>query len=225
MSVSVGGFTEGSLSTAGTTVSISHAAAVDDTVILVMVSTRGASSTPTSGMNGTYAGAPLTLLGSKGTASEERVDILACELPVTGTHDLVLNWTNNAVAVVGIYNFKGAKLPLASSIQSESGSSGDPSVNITSATGDIVVDAISEDRSGSTSMAVGAGQTQKYNTEVLTSGYNMLACGSREAGAASVTMSWTVTNGLPWVHIAINVPAGSPHPRGNAAAISPYFMI
>lgn len=225
MSIVNDNFSFGYLTVAGTTLTVSHATAFDATLILLMLSTRGALNTPTTNVVASYNGIPLTCLGSITNSGEERAYLYACELPTSGTHNLVINWTNNAICTAGILTYKGAKLPLASSFQSGSGT-GDPSLTVASSTGDIVIDVLCKDRSIVTGLTVGAGQTQGYNFDILTSGYEMTGLMSSESGAASVVMSWASTPAVsPWVHLAFNVPAGSPSPRGNPVAISPYFMV
>jgi len=82
------------------------------------------------------------------------------------------------------------------------------SVTVTSAVGELVVDAVGGRNGGSTTLSVGAGQTSRSNfTDV--SAATVLAT-SDEAGAASVSMDWTITNSSGWLQIGVALkPAGA----------------
>jgi hypothetical protein len=76
------------------------------------------------------------------------------------------------------------------------GSSAAPSVVISAAVNDVVIDAVGVNNRGSTG-TVGAGQTQRYNFTTPSGGpmdQGILAIGSDEPGAASVTMNWSTSN-------------------------------
>lgn len=76
-----------------------------------------------------------------------------------------------------------------------SGSSSPATVNVTSASGELVTDAVISEI-GST-LTVGADQTQTYNAaDVSAASYN--AGASYENGGATVTMSWTQSTGDYW---------------------------
>ena len=77
------------------------------------------------------------------------------------------------------------------------GSSTVPSVVASSATNEVVVDAVTW---GSGSATVDASQTQRYN--VTDGGGQQDGAGSQEAGAASVTMSWTLSSSGVWCIVA-----------------------
>ena len=89
------------------------------------------------------------------------------------------------------------------------GTQSDPTVNVSSASGDLVVDAVSITDSA---INVGAGQTSRAEFDGLSGG--LWSGGiSEEAGAATVTMSWTragFTNNVDeWIigGISVNPPA------------------
>lgn len=74
------------------------------------------------------------------------------------------------------------------------GTTGAPTVNVSSAVGDLVIDCVTA-RNSNVDIAVGAGQTiaaAVAQTTNATAANNVEGASSREAGAASVTMSWTV---------------------------------
>jgi hypothetical protein len=72
-------------------------------------------------------------------------------------------------------------------------------VNVSSATGELVVDVVGVRATG-INLTVGAGQTQRYN-EADSGDY--LAGGSEEAGGATVTMSWSYTNSDSYGIVAV----------------------
>jgi hypothetical protein len=79
---------------------------------------------------------------------------------------------------------------------------------ISSAVGDIVIDVLSLSGNTGDSLTVGAGQTEFFN--LSNGGVNLFTGSSREAGAASVTMSWSWVNSRGWVSIGGSlVPAGT----------------
>ena len=92
-------------------------------------------------------------------------------------------------------------VPSGTPVGTFAGATGDsdtPSVNVTSATNELVVDAGAGDRS--MAAAPGAGQTERYDLEPR----RLHAWGSDEAGAASVTMSHTITT-KPWGLAAVSL--------------------
>ena len=107
------------------------------------------------------------------------------------------------------------------------------SVPVSSATGQLVVDTVGirQTPSGDATLTVGAGQTQRYNLASGTGGNdNVVGAGSEEAGAASVTMSWTAASSIgarPWAMVAAPLkPSGgcaTPEAIGPEAGESRYF--
>lgn len=74
-------------------------------------------------------------------------------------------------------------------------------VDVSSNVGDMVCD--SAVALGNDVITVGAGQTQRFDASPAFTGYG----GSTEAGAATVTMSWSIAASEPWNQQAINVTA------------------
>jgi hypothetical protein len=222
MAVAIDAQTNGT-GTANTTITVAHTTGIAAGIIVVLVATRGAAGTPTTGMTATYGAVSLDTIGTKtNTSSEEKIDIFAGEWPSIGANNLVLNWTSTASVQLAIFTLTGAAIPLASSFQSQNGNS-NLSITITSATNDLCFDVTCVDRSGSAEIT--CGQTQKLNQENLATGYEQVIGVSTKAGAASVNMTWANVNSRQNAYGGINVPAGFPRPRGNPAAISPYLMI
>ena len=116
--------------------------------------------------------------------------------PPTGTLAIVVNgasdiWTSTCISIIGAGT--------ATNGTSEKGTSTTPSATITSATGSLVIDFVGQTIStacGSNMQAPTAGQTQLIPTgtpcyEAVGNGITDVS--STKAGAASVTMSWTLT--------------------------------
>lgn len=94
-----------------------------------------------------------------------------------------------------------------------------PTVNVTSAAGEIVVDAAYEITDA---LTVGAGQTQRVN-QANTGDVTQLGM-SEAAGAASVTMDWThASTASAWEWVTISIPI-KPVGAGAAGSILPKLM-
>jgi titin len=100
----------------------------------------------------------------------------------------------NAKRVMGLHALAGAGTvgtPVGAATNSAS-----ISVNVASQAGSLVLDVLYGNNS-TTSYTAGAGQTEHWDTNTIKSLDNLRGCGSEEAGAPMVTMSWTsakVTN-------------------------------
>lgn len=76
-------------------------------------------------------------------------------------------------------------------------------VDVTSAAGEMVIDAVGDRADLGDTLAVGAGQTQQSNFIADISGVGIIA-GSDEAGAATTTMSWVASpSGQYWAMIGV----------------------
>jgi len=86
----------------------------------------------------------------------------------------------------------------------------DPGGTIASAAGDLVVDVIGTD-GGAFAPVAGAGQTLVATVESASGGFGRLTAASEEAGATSVTMSWSHTGtdrDWGWIGLNLNASAG-----------------
>ena len=113
--------------------------------------------------------------------------------PTAGSNNLVITW-NDIVDdyVVGIILCSGVNQSApTSSYNQNNGSSTTPSVTVTSAVNDLVIDGVYANQGTLT-----CGQTQIYN--MYQSWDNTIGGGSSKDGAASVVMSWTSAN-TSWV--------------------------
>ena len=136
----------------------------------------------------TYGGTPLTLVGENITNTSARISIYRLINPPSGTANVVVNFSANpdkgAVVSITTFNNVDQTTPLGT-FASAQGNSSSQTVNVSSATGELVYDVVAK---RSQSLTVGAGQTQRWN---LYSGWEMYGGGSTEPGAATTTMSWT----------------------------------
>ncbi|MCX6225143.1 MAG: hypothetical protein NTV01_10425, partial [Bacteroidia bacterium] len=171
----------------------------------------------------TYGTQTLSQLGIRlknASGSKPTVDIWYIAAPTVGTANVTVTWSGNVGAgVVGVSTYTNVNQtsPFGTAVTA-TGNSTAPSVTVTSATNDLVIDVIGEG-DNSNQMGVGANQTERWNREANFSGsstWDHTGGGSSEAGAASVTMSWTENVSIRWAIKAVPLnPASLP---GNPTA-------
>jgi hypothetical protein len=121
--------------------------------------------------------------------------------PLTGTQTFQLTFSGSVSYVLtGVTPYTGVHqtTPVGTSAESHTGGITTHSVNVTSAAGQLVVDTAA--LLTVVGVAPGAGQTQQWSVDNTSQGLYS----STEAGAASVTMSWSWTN--PEVIMLIGTP-------------------
>lgn len=155
----------------------------------------------------TYNGAALTSVGRVAGAGSFGgvVEIWRRIAPSTGANNIVANFSANTDIVGGGHSFTGADQTTPNgTFTSATGTSTAPSVSITSASDEIVIDGVLHTHStgGTPTLSVGAGQTQRWNA---TPSVWIVGGGSTEAGAGSVTMSWTASPSDPWAIAGVSV--------------------
>ena len=158
----------------------------------------------------TWGGSNMTLIGSvaKGAGAVYAYYIVA---PATASSDIVVDLTAPAIGAYVVTSYTGAHQSTApTGFASATGSSTTPSVDVTSVTDDLVLDAMDVDN---VITSVGAGQTAEY---LDTTGPSDRFGGSYEAGAATVTMSWTVSSAA-WCTLGFSLVAAA----GGASADPP----
>ena len=153
----------------------------------------------------TYNSVSLTHYVSKIQGGYDRTFIYYLADPATGANNVVITFNTNvsqySAGAMTVYN---AQTPLTNATVGAGTGTGDPSITVTSATGDMVFDVIGDQQKSAT-LGVGAGQTQRW----LNSGASRRDGGaSTEPGASSVTMSWTSNSGAGenWVQVGANIP-------------------
>jgi len=193
----------------GSTITVSHTTGSgSNRLMLVGISARRLSDPVgfpvVSGV--TYNGVPLSTVGTyqnlNASFSPSAIWIYSLVAPATGTYDVVVSFSTLPTtwgAVVGVMTFTGVdpNTPLGTFASARGTSSTTATVDVTSATNELVFDTVA----GNNAFTVGAGQTQRWNARYSTYEYG---AGSTEPGASTVTMSWTMASSY-WVIGAVSI--------------------
>jgi hypothetical protein len=137
----------------------------------------------------TFNGQALTLIGRQNDGDNAtRISMWYRINPASGSGTIQVNYAGSTgEKTMGATSWSNVdQVTPVGTFVSQSGSSGTASVTVTSAADEVVVDAVSAEAAGS--ITVHPSQTQRWNATVgdASGGH------SSEAGAASVTMSWTM---------------------------------
>jgi uncharacterized repeat protein (TIGR01451 family) len=206
----------GSNTTATITVSHTTASGTDRLMLVGISLNRATGTTYEQVTNVTYGGTGLTLVGARTntTLGEAVVFIWGLANPPAGTANVVVSFNTNATdgAVAGVATFTNVNQTIPyGPFFSSTGSSTSPSIVVSSAPGELVIDTVMLRTSnfGATG-SPGSGQTQLWKTY-----YNSRvgAGGSTKPGAASVTNTWTSASSVNWTMGAVSIkpalPAGA----------------
>lgn len=181
----------------------SHTCTGSDRVLVVgIVITDGATVSSV-----TYNGVNLTRVNGITQAGYMTVEMWKLTAPSTGANNIVATFsTSVSQTQCGAVSFTGGSGDINNSVTLGT-TGGSPSSNVSSATGNIVIDVVCGQLK-SNNPTEGAGQTSRW--ELSGAGTRSGAC-STEDGAGTVTMSWTglgagVEN---CAQVAANVVAGS----------------
>lgn len=158
-----------------------------------------------------YGGNTMTSIGSVVIGAQTIYAYYYINPPTTAT-DTVIQWAGGASSglAFGVTSYNGVDqtTPIrTSSFNSATGSGTTPTINISSATGDMVLDAMDVLQLIS---SVGADQTSELESLGGSDEFGL----SRQDGAASVTMSWT-SGSASWVTLGFSLQAagaGVPNP-------------
>lgn len=141
------------------------------------------------------------IVTANGTGTDGRADLYGLVAPTSGAKTLRVSWTSssdvvlNAVAWTGVDQTGGVtSFPHSTSA---TGTSVTPSVTITSAVNNATMDCSANPASG---LYASPSKTQTFSDF----NGNVVAGGSRAAGAASNTHSWTITS-QPWVSVGTDI--------------------
>ena len=150
----------------------------------------------------TYAGVAMTSIGGiTRTGFNMRTEQWKLSAPANGANNVVITMDGTTSEIqAGAISATGAHQTTASLTGTQAtaqGNSTTPSVAVTSATNEMVVDSVVADGPGS--FTAGTGQTSRWSLPTGIGG-----AGSTEAGAASVTMSWTITSG-EWAICGVSI--------------------
>lgn len=152
----------------------------------------------------TYNGVSMTVIPSS-TVSNGQYTVTSYSLvaPATGSNTVSLTFTGSVFECsAGAISWTGAdqSTPLGTAVTA-TGSSTTPSVTASSASGEVVADALIIVHSGT--LSVDGSQTQRWNA-IGNAGFTKYA-GSTEDGAASVPMSWSNSTSQDWAISAVPV--------------------
>ncbi|MFO0941658.1 MAG: LamG-like jellyroll fold domain-containing protein, partial [Pirellulales bacterium] len=138
--------------------------------------------------------------------------------PTAGTANITVTLGATTAIKAGAIAYDGVNQSASTgTYASASGTSTTASVNVTSATGDLVIDVTNWETNPS-GYTIGAGQTQSWTVTNATS----RAVSTTEAGAASVTMSSTVSASNQWEIGAVSIQAA---PNSVDVANNDYFTV
>lgn len=184
-----------------TTLTFPHTS--DGNPLYVAVTNRN----PVTTMTVTYGGVALTQLGSTLTANNNQARWWFLAAPAVGTANVVVVVSGTLNFITGVArNVSGVDRDgIYRNLTSAEATSTTPSITIGSAVGDLVLDFVSGDADSQVHTA-GAGQTTDVAQNGATDSGQKVAA-SQKAGAASVTMSWTLSVSDAWQLTALSIPA------------------
>ncbi len=148
----------------------------------------------------TYNGTSLTKLVRVTNASQTRVEIWYLVAPAVGTFNVVVNNSGGENAIIGVQTYSGVDqtTPFGTYVSASSISGTTATVNASSASGELVYGVVGWNNGNANT--IGAGQTEYWDLPMNSS---IAGAGSTEAGAATVTMSWTNAGSQPWTIVAV----------------------
>jgi len=164
---------------------ISHTTSGSDRLMLVGISLIPEGSMGASSI--TYDGASLSLVGKRLYDDDIKMEIWKLVAPAEGTHNCVVTFSDDAEngAVVGVTTFTGVNQSDAlGTFVSDGDQSSTASVNVPSASGELVFDTVAV-KDQNTNPNAQQTQLWKLNESGTYGG------GSTKPGSSSVTMSWT----------------------------------
>ena len=188
----------------GTSITVSHTCTGSNRLLFVCVALVRAADTDV--ITATYNSVSMTQVAdhdhSLAAVLSNRIFRLIA--PATGANDIVVSTDGTAMAVhaAGISFTDGHQTTPEGTASGADGVASPATVSVTSATGEIVIDSV--EWNGNSALTVGAGQTAFQNESDGASGTPRQGGASSEAGAASVTMSWTSSNTV-WGIVGIPV--------------------
>jgi len=157
---------------------------------------------------GTEVGGPnvaMTLLSGVSNGTNVRTELFGLRAPASGVHQITVTITStagrNVTVIAGAQSFSNVdqSAPTGTAVTATNNTT-TPTVNVTNAAGDYVVDAFAYN--GNDALTEGGTQDARYvnNTNTLT---NFAGGGSGSRGYVNTTMSWTSPNSQNWAIAAI----------------------
>jgi uncharacterized repeat protein (TIGR01451 family) len=172
-------------------------------LMLVGISLEADNSSSITVTSVSYAGQSLTRVGLR-TQDEAHSQMWRLVNPPSGAGTVTVTVSNAASEdsiVVGVATFTGVDqtTPLGT-VAGSNGTSASPSINVSSATGELVLAVLAAD-DGRTATDAG-GQTSRWNLRTETGADGIRGAGSTKAGATSTTLSWTLDVSDWWAVVA-----------------------
>ncbi len=188
----------------GTSMTWSHTvAAGDNRAMFVTLAIHGLGAGVSSV---TYGGVALTQVGR--TAGNHAVEIWRLASPTVGTANVAVSFGGSTAVAGGAVVYNGVDLAAPTSgYAGATGTGTSATVNVSSATGDLVLD-VTNWTGTAGGYAVGADQTVAWSANSSLNGGRS----STEAGAATVTMSSTVSTGVNWEMAGVSINAANEPP-------------
>lgn len=145
------------------------------------------------------------------------LEIWKIATPPTGSQTVTVNWSPSGTVAFGCCAILGSDGTVGTAVTG-SATGGSPSVTVSSAVGDMVIDCLIHDLgttcAASTQVASGAAT---FSALCTNSAFRL--SGQSKDGAASVAMGWTITGGdLTWAQVGVSIHAA-------AAAAAPILML
>ncbi|MGK0440341.1 MAG: hypothetical protein ACJA0N_000127 [Pseudohongiellaceae bacterium] len=154
----------------------------------------------------TYNGAALSLVGSVARSTESRVEIWSYINPPVTTANVVVNFNEEVEEGAGaaVITFNGVDQSDAlGSFQFQDGSSITPSIDVSSASGELVLGVLAADDQDDTPTITAGTQQWSYKTQT---GNNRTAgAGATSSGSASTTLTWGMNETDDWAVGAISI--------------------
>src|SRR5438046_7052117 len=158
----------------------------------------------------TYGGTALTRIGFQNApGTQNRMELWSLIAPSPGTANVVVTFSGSVDSVGGAIVFSGVDqaTPLGT-FASANGSNASPSVTVSSASGQVVIDTLATNGDGS-SAAARPGQTQRWSLKTGNGGGDALGTGSTEPGPSAGSMSGTLGHGHAWSIGAVPLQPGA----------------
>lgn len=157
----------------------------------------------------TYNGVSMTQLGLQAVAGYGGRQVTRYGLvnPASGTNNVVLTFASDGldgVLIVHSYSGVNQTTPTGTTVTDEGGSGDTVTVDASSASGELVVDALLiAFEADSMTVTAGAGQTESANLDSTgLAGTYVGGAVSRKDGETTTTMSWTPSTGKNWALLA-----------------------
>lgn len=209
MAIAVDSRQTGTSSTGASSLSWNHTVgSISNGILLAMPQVSSGTGVSVSSVVWDSGGAntALTRKGQKQDSGTGWAEIWHLLSPASGTKLIKVTYSASAAVTTGSASYSGVDQTTpfnAASPESAAGTTATATVNITSAVGELVIDSVNDNENAPDTLVVGGGQTTISNISV---GTNTAGACSEEAGAASVTMSWSgLTLSAPWAIVGVSL--------------------